>query len=237
MKKQLLVMVLGVAGISVLLGACKKNDAAMLQDAKVVLVNAVARDSAAYDFYFNDVKLNSQSVRYPSGSGYLSLAPKNYTIKIAAANTINPIATGSYTIGAGKNYSVFAYDSVMGGKIKVFATEDDLSAPAAGKAKVRFFHLSPVGIAVDVLANDSLVFANRSYADNVADNAKGAFRTVNAGSYTIKVKLAGSPESIPALLTLQNISFSAGTVYTIFAKGLVNAEGVNSLGVEVLVNK
>ena len=235
--KQLLVVVLGIAGVSVLLGACKKNDSGPQQDAKVMLVNAVARDSAAYNFYFNDVKLNSQAIRYPGASGYLPIKPGNYAVKIAAANTINPIAAGSYTVGAGSNYSVFAYDSIMGGKVKVFAAEDDLSAPAAGKARVRFFHLSPVAIAVDVLANDSLLFANRSYADNITNTAKGAFKTVDAGTYTIKVKLAGSPESIPAVLTLNNVNFLAGAVYTIFAKGLVDAEGVNALGAEIITNR
>jgi Domain of unknown function (DUF4397) len=237
MKKQLLVMVLGIAGIAIIPGACKKNDAGPQQDAKIVLVNAVARDSAAYDFYFDDLKLNGQAVKYPGNSGYLPLAPKNYTMKIAAANTINPVASGSFSFAGGRNYSVFAYDSVMNGKIKVFVTEDDLSAPAAGKAKVRFFHLSPVGITVDILANDSLLFGNRSYADNVADNAKNAFKTVDGGNYTIKVKLAGSPESIPALLTLNNVNLSAGKAYTLFAKGTVGAEGVDALGVELINNQ
>ncbi|MEO5683742.1 MAG: DUF4397 domain-containing protein [Chitinophagaceae bacterium] len=239
MKKKLLVAIAGFVVASVFLVACKKNDDnSPQQDGSILMINASPGDSVGYDYYFNDVKLNAQSLKYPSNSGYVSLAPKNYTIKIAATNTINPLSSsGNYGIGAGKNYSVFAYDTLLAGKIKLFATEDDLTAPATGKAKVRFFHLSPANVSVDILANDSLVFANRSYADNVTDNAKGNFISVNAGTYTVKVKLAGTPSIIPPLLTLSNITFSEGKQYTIFAKGKVNGTGVNALGAEVIINK
>jgi len=237
MKKQISAIAAVVMCMAILSVACKKNDSGPQADAKVVLVNATPGDSASYDFYFNDVKLNSQSLKFPSNSGYASLASGNYTVKVAANNTINPLASGSYGFSPSGNYSVFSYDTLLSGKVKLFATEDDLTAPASGKAKVRFFHLSPVNIAVDILANDSIVFANRSYADNVSDKAKGAFITVNAGSYTVKVKLAGSPANLPALLTLNNISFSAGSIYTIFAKGKIDGTGSNALGAEVIVNR
>jgi len=238
MKKKFVKALAGSLLAAVLFVACSKDDAAPQQDARVMLVNASPGDSVPYDFYFNDVKLNTQSsVTYPANSGYLTLKPGNYTVKVAAVNTINPLSSGSYGIGSGKSYSVFSYDTVAAGKAKVFAVEDDLSAPATGKAKVRFFHLSPVNLAVDILANDSVVFANRSYADNVANNAKAGFISVNAGTYTVKVKLAGSGNNISPLLTLNNISFSDGRIYTIFAKGKVNGTGVNALGAEVIINK
>jgi hypothetical protein len=237
MKKQLLAVLAVALGLSVLSVACKKNDDAPQQNANVMLVNATPGDSAAYDFYFDDAKLSTQSVKYPSHSSYLSIAPKNYTIKVAATNTINPLSSGSFPLAAGRSYSVFTYDTLLSGKIKSFAIEDDLGAPPAGKVKVRFLHLSPVNIAVDILANDSIVFANRSYADNISNGAKAGFIAVNAGTYTVKIKLAGSPATLPALLTLNNISFTAGSIYTIFAKGLINGQGVNALGAEVIVNK
>ncbi|MEP6726849.1 MAG: DUF4397 domain-containing protein [Bacteroidota bacterium] len=238
MKKQFVSAIAAVILISVLLTACKKNNNdTPQQDARILMANASPGNSAAFDFYFNDAKLNTQSLNYPANSGYLSLKPGNYTVKVAAANTINPLANSSFGIGSGKSYSVFAYDTLLSGKIKLFATEDDLTAPAAGKSKVRFFHLSPVSLAVDILANDSIVFANRSYADNTNDNSKAAFIAVNAGTYTVKIKLAGSPSSIPPLLVLNNITFSDGLIYTIFAKGTINGTGVNALGAEVIINK
>jgi hypothetical protein len=239
MKKQFLFSFTAIICLLTFSVACKKNNdnSTPPANANVMLINASPGDSAALDFYFNDVKLNTQSITYPDSSGYLSVAPKSYTVKVAATNTINPLASVNYGIGAGNSYSVFAYDTLLSGKIKVFATQDDVSAPAAGKAKVRFFDLSPVTIAIDILVNDSIVFANRSYADNVADNSKGNFISMNAGIYTVKVKLAGSPANIPPLLTQSNINFSEGKIYTVFAKGTLTGTGVNTLGAAVIINK
>lgn len=203
----------------------------------VMLINASPGDTAAYDFYFNDTRLNTQSVIYPSNSGYLSVASKNYAVKIAAANTINPLASGTYNLSSNRAYSVFAYDTLLSNKIKIFAVEDDISAPASGKAKLRFFHLSPANLSVDIILNDSAMFKNRSYADNVGDNSKSGFISVAAGTYGIKVRLANSAESIPPLVTINNVSFADGHVYTLFAKGKVDGKGVNTFGAEIITNK
>jgi hypothetical protein len=147
------------------------------------------------------------------------------------------LAEANVNIGEGRNYSVFAYDTILNGKSKVFALEDDLSAPPSGKAKVRFLHLSPGNLAVDITANDVIVFDNRSYADNVTTGSKAAFKTMDAGTYTIGVRLAGSNPSIPAIVTVQNISIEAGKIYTIYAKGLVTGSGPNALGAGMIINK
>ncbi len=238
MKKKILAGIAAFISVTIILTACKKSDnSTPQQDARVIMVNASPGDSAAYDFYFNDAKLNPTPINYPSNSGYVALKPGNYTVKVAAFNTINALASGSYGISSGKSYSAFSYDTLLTGKIKLFAVEDDLTAPAAGKAKVRFFHLSPVNLPVDIVANDSVVFANRSYADNVTNSAKGAFISVNAGVYTVRVRLAGSSPAVSSLITIPNISFADGVIYTIFAKGKVNGTGVNTLGAEVIINK
>ena len=220
-----------------ILPACKKSsDSGPQANAQVMLVNASPGDSTPRNFYFNDTKLNTQSLSYPANSAYLPLAPGTYSIKVTSANSINPIAATSAGLGSGKNYSVFAYDTLLGGKIKVFAVEDNLAAPAANKTKVRFLDLSPVAVAVDIYANDSLVFANRSYADNVSDNSKANFISVNAGTYVVKIRLAGSGANISPLLTLTDNVFVAGKIYTIYAKGTVTGTGVNQLGAGVIAN-
>lgn len=219
-----------------LFAACKKDDGPK-QDAKLMLVNAVPGDTASYDFYFNDAKLNSQPVAFPSNSSYLSLAPGDYTIKVAANNTINPVVSAGYGVAPGGNYSVYVYDTLQSGKLKVFALEDDLSAPPAGKIKLRFLHLSPVGIAVNIQANDSTLFSNRSYADVVGNQSKAAFVTLDAGTYAFKAKLAGSDPSVPALLTLPGVQLNAGSVYTLVARGKLNASGTSTLGLTVITNR
>ncbi len=219
-----------------LFAACKKDNNVSNGKAKVMLINASPDSASSYDYYFNDVKLNTQSAAYPSHSSYINIDAKNYSVKIAAANTINPVAELGANFGSGKNFSVFAYDTLNAGKIKAFAVEDNLTAPPAGKVKVRFFYLAPVAIAVDILANDAVIFNNRTYADNVSEGGKGAFTTIDAGTYTIKVRLAGSAEPIPALINFPDVKLEDGKIYTIFSKGKVTGTGNNALGAEIIVN-
>ena len=235
MKKHFLFSIAGLLTLLVLLNACKKNDNnSTPQSASVMLVNASPGDSVGYDFYFNDSKITSQAYAYPTNSNYISVTPKGYTVKVARSNSITELASGSFNFSGGSSYSVFAYDTLLNGKVKVFALPDDLTPPAAGKAKVRFFHLSPVNLAVDILANDSVVFANRSYADIVSDNSKGNFISVKAGTYSVKVRLAGS--SLAPLITVDNVNFADGKIYTVFAKGTVSGKGVNALGAQIISN-
>lgn len=222
--------------VSVVLMACKKDDRPGA-DASVMLVNAVPGDTATYDFYFNDTKLNNQPIPFPSSTAYLPLQPKDYTIKVAANNSISPVVSAGYSVSSGRNYSVYVYDTLLAGKLKVFALEDDLSAPPAGKVKLRFLHLSPVAIPVNILANDSTYFTNRSYADVVGNEPKAGFVTMDAGNYTFKAKLAGSDSSVPALLTLPDVQLNAGSIYTLIARGKLNASGSSTLGLTVITNK
>src|SRR4051812_4090070 len=111
MRKSLLFSVASFVAILGLFVSCKKNDSGNSQPAQatVSVINAAPGDSASYDFYFNDVKLNTQSLSYTSSSPYLPLAPKTYTVKVAASNTINPLASGSFNFNSDRTYSVFAY--------------------------------------------------------------------------------------------------------------------------------
>ena len=105
---------------------------------------------------------------------------------------------------------------------------DDLSAPAAGTAHVRFLHLSPDAPAVDITLTDgTVVFGNKSFRDYTE------FTPLTAGSYDLQVRLAGTTTVV---LDLPGIALEAGTIYTVFAKGFVNGTGVQALGAEIIVN-
>ena len=58
------------------------------------------------------------------------------------------VIDATVNLAANTNDSVFAIDSVS--KIKAVVVSDNLTAPAAGKAYVRFLHFSPNAPAVDI---------------------------------------------------------------------------------------
>jgi hypothetical protein len=152
---------------------------------------------------------------------------KSNNIKVNVSGTSTSVINADVTFEKDKNYSIFAVDSVA--KIAPLVLSDDLTAPASGKAHVRFVHLSPNAPAVDVaLVGGAVVFPNQSF--------KGftAFAPLDAGTYNLEVRVAGTST---VALTLPPITLAAGKIYTVFAKGFLGATGAQELGAEIIVNK
>ncbi len=113
-----------------------------------------------------------------------------------------------------QNYSVFAIDSVS--KISALVLTDDSTAPASGKAHVRFVHLSPNAPAVDVaVTGGAVVFGNKAFKDYTA------FTPLDAGTYNLEVRVAGTST---VALPLPGITLQAGKIYRflVFAKSRFN---------------
>jgi hypothetical protein len=128
---------------------------------------------------------------------------------------------------AGKIYSVFAIDSVA--NLDLLVLEDDLTAPASGKAHVRFVHLSPNAPAVDIaLTGGGVVFANKAFAESTP------FTPLDAGTYDLEVRLAGQMDPV---LPLPGVTVEAGKIYTVFAKGFEGGSDEQALGAGIIVNR
>jgi len=113
--------------------------------------------------------------------------------------------------------------------IEPLVLEDDLTAPATGKAHVRFVHLSPDAPAVDVA-----VTAGPVVFSNVAFRGYQGFTPLNAGTYNLEVRVAGTAT---VALPLPGITLEAGKIYTVFARGFLSGAGAQALGAEIIVNK
>lgn len=121
--------------------------------------------------------------------------------------------SGSATLVAGQAYSLVAVGTP--GNVQVLTLTDDLSAPPAGMAKVRFVHASPNAPAVDVgVAGGATLFSNIAY------KSASSYTTVAAGTVNLQVTPTGTSNVV---LTLP-VNLNSGTVYTIYAVGLVNGQ-------------
>ena len=113
---------------------------------------------------------------------------------------------------------------------------DNLAAPAAGKAHIRFLHLSPGAPAVTIgILNGGAftpVFSNRTFETAASANANQGFTPVDAGTYTFDVRLADGTTSV---LTVPNIALQAGKIYTVFARGIVG-NTTSPLGASLIVH-
>lgn len=184
-------------------------------------------DAPGVDLLIDNVKLNTAAINYPATTPYITLATGNRNIKINVAGTATTVIDATLPLAANKNYSVFAVGAVA--NIAPLVLEDNLSSPAAGKAHIRFIHLSPDAPAVDVaLDGGAVVFGDYSFKEY------SEFTPLDAGTYDLEVRVAGTST---VALDLPPITLTAGKIYTVYAKGFLSGSGAQALGAEVIVNK
>ncbi|WP_407520635.1 DUF4397 domain-containing protein [Lacibacter sp. MH-610] len=146
------------------------------------------------------------------------------------------------TLAPARSYTAVAFDFSL--LFRTLLMEDDLSAPAAGKVKVRFIHAIPQTIlnsvprkdTIDITAtggttaaplNNVAVFPLRNFADAATNTRFHQFAVLDSGRYNIGVRVAGTPGTAPAtgLLGLfPNLRLVEGKIYTIIAR--VNVPGL-----------
>jgi hypothetical protein len=192
--------------------------------ARVMAVHA-SPDAPAVDLLVDNVVAGT-NLTYPNNTPYLQVRAGTRNIKVNVAGTSTTVINADLPLTAGSYYTVFAADAVA--SIAPLVLADDLTAPAAGKAHVRFVHLSPNAPAVDVAVTSGPVLF-----PNTAFKGYSAFTPVDAGTYDLEVRLAGTSTVV---LPLPGISLTAGKIYTVWAKGLVGGAGAQALGAQIIVN-
>jgi hypothetical protein len=229
--KKIIVHVFAAVTVLVAFTACNKDD-----DNSDAMKSQVMVVHASPNAPNVDVRINNAvaltNVAYPANSGYTQVNSGSTSIKISPTGTTTYVIDGNVNLEANKNYSVFAIDSVS--KIKAAVVMDDLTAPASGKAHVRFFHFSPNAPAVDIaVTGGPVLFSNRSFNDQSSNPAVANFTPLNAGTYNLEVRAAGTNTVV---LALPNVALTAGKIYTVFAKGFLGGTGTQALGAQIIAN-
>lgn len=231
MKKIISLQKLAIVALSFsVFASCSKdeNNSTPAAKAKVMVVHA-SPDAPAVDLLVDATKLNTAPLSYLSNTGYLDVTAGTRNIKVNVANSSINVINADVTVESSKNYSIFAIDSFS--KISAIVLGDDLTAPAPGKAHLRFVHLSPNAPAVDIAVTGGNVLTGFG---NKAFKTFTAFTSLDSGRYNLEVRLANT--TIVAL-PLPNITLQAGKIYTVFAKGFLGGTGTQTLGAEIIVNK
>ena len=216
------------------LTACEDDDDMVEAEKSRVLVVHASPDAPAVDLLVDNVKVNAAALAYPGNTGYLDVASGNRNIKVNAAGTSTVAINADVSLMANTAYSVFAFDRVS--QIKPLVLVDNLTAPATGKAHIRFMHLAPgaPSVTVGVLTGSTFspVFTNRPFETAATATANQNFTPVDAGTYTFDVRLADGTTSV---LTVPNVALQSGKIYTVFARGIVG-NTTAPLGASVIVH-
>ncbi len=177
------------------------------------------------DILVNDAVV-ATNVPYLASLQYTELNSGNNRIRVNVTGTTTTVIDATLPFDEGKNYSIFAVDSVN--KISAIRLDDDLTAPSSGKTHVRFVHLSPNAPAVDIaVTGGPVLFPNYSFKQS------SAFTPIDAGTYNLEVRLAGTSTVV---LSLPGVPLVDGKIITVYARGFVGATGDQALGASVIAN-
>lgn len=147
-------------------------------------------------------------------SGYKELDPvtgANVEFRFAGSNGF--LTGGTQTFEANKFYTVIATGIVTSPAF--VGLTDDLTAPASGKAKVRFVNLSVDSLSEDVYVGSTLLTTGLNYPN------ASSFYEVTAGTQTAIMQ---DPANVPAGRNL-SMDFVAGKIYTIMLTGIEVGSG------------
>ncbi len=157
-----------------------------------------------------------------SGGFYASIAPGSYTLtaNIAAATDKDlAISKVTATITDGKSYSFYTsgfYDATAK-TVEGFVVEDGYPATIDySQSLVRFVNAISNSQPMILYAKNQLTGTEVAVGAAIAYKAGGPFTGLPQGVYDLSTRLAGSATNSA---TLTAVSFNAGRVYTIGARG------------------
>ena len=189
----------------------------------LVRVVHAAPGVAATDVFAQDTKLFA-NIAYRAVTPYHEVAGSKipFRLRLAGQDSAQPVAEESQSLTDGAHYTLIvgptdatAIFSQDGGQNAEFRfVNDELAAPAAGKAKLRVINASPDLSAVDVYA------AGRADAllKDVKSTDKTPYAEVEPLQGALEVRRAG--ENITTL-NLPDMQIEAGKIYTVIVVGRV----------------
>lgn len=207
--------------LGAVLVSCKKpsNDKDPELQSAVNVVNALV-GLKPVGFFINGSKVVGDPLEYTGESGYFITFPG--TRKFDAIET-----TGSdYFLKTEFEFKQNTYHTVFmtgeAGSVTTLFTQDDLSAPPAGKAKVRFVNLSPDSGNLSLsLKNGTLLFPDQDF------KTASEFKVIDPGVYDLQLKTIGG-----TVLTERNVTVNAGSIYTVWVKGLQSGTANSPIGLQ-----
>lgn len=201
---------LGMGMVLAMLPGCTPMGAPQ-ETARIRVVHA-SPDAPAVDVCANGAEAFTGAA-FPAATGYANVEAGTYQIRVVGADAgCNSAAVidAALPLNADTDTTVVAVNLLA--DIEPLVLADDNTAPTAGSAKVRFVHASPDAPTVDVTLTDGTTLF-----DNVSFKEVGDYIEASAGTLDLEVR---DEAGAVVVLTLENVTLEAGTVYTVYAVGL-----------------
>jgi hypothetical protein len=238
MKKIFFVIATGmlIAGCGKVIEYSTNFGSATFINASTSLTGVIPRPGAIV--FIDTVPKITSLIPYRGASGYLGIEPGARRVELRTNTTPSTsilLLSDKENFEINKANTYVLYDTISASNsLKVLKLDDDLVIPSPGNIKVRFLHLANNAPAVDVTLlrtsvtpNDSVTINNQSYvANNSGISALSAFITIPQGTYTARVKLAGTQTvALSASLAAFN---STNGIFTVFAAGTTGGQALTA---------
>ncbi len=216
------------------ISSCGKTESAVTPTTNTQLqVLNLSTDLLPVNLYVNLRKRDVQ-YRYPTPSGYFSLAPFDTLFQIrrvVAGNnnsSVNELSIDTI-LKSNVKYSLFITGFKATNSINHIFISDTSAAPTSGRGKVRFVNATAGNNIFNVTANGTPVFTSQKYKD------VSKFVEMPAGIYNFKIYDQSSATTI--LSELPNVTVLDGKLYTLYCRGIVGRTDTASFGMGLLNNK
>lgn len=197
------------------LSSCLKDDNNGQQSivSALTVINGTP-DAPAFDFILNRELVPTLNVSYKKRIPYFILNTGTYNASFYEHRTnTKPLYEIPVTLASGKYHSLFLAGTLADSLTSLFI-EDDLRLPSAQNAKLRFVNLSPDAGSLDfAIVTDSLFSSQKNFKDYTD------FYEIPAGEYNATLK-SSSGTNVNHEFKLK---LTAGKIYTVWARGLVDA--------------
>lgn len=194
--------------------------------ANVRVVHA-SPDAPAVDVLANGGVLFGNAA-FTQATNYAAVPAGNYAIGINVAGTATTAFSTNLDVPAIGDVTIAAIGLLGGSPAFTLQPYIDDNTIIFDRARIRFIHLSPNAPAVDIttIAGD-ILFGDVTFTENAG------YISVPGGTYGLQVRLAGTSSVV---LDIGNLNVNNGTVYSVFAMGLVGGLGAQALSAVTVVD-
>jgi hypothetical protein len=216
---------LGISLTAFMTAGCFQMQKPAPETARIRVVHA-SPDAPDVDICANGTTAFSD-VAFPGATNYATVEEGTYQIRVVAAGSGcggGGVINAALPLPADTETTVVAVNTLDA--IEPLVLEDDNSMPTAGAVKVRFVHASPNAPTVDITLTDGTTLF-----DDIAFKEIGDYIEAPAGTVDLQVR---DETGTVIVLTLEDATLEAGTVYTVYAVGLLN--GTPALGALITVD-
>jgi hypothetical protein len=217
---------------AVSLMSCSKNDgngAVPVIPSAFISISHASPSAPAYDFLANGTKVTQKALEFGKTLTYNRFWAGSRDFSITQKDGTDTLVRSTMEIKKNRAYTIFISD--IPAKVAFVLIDDDLSAPAADKAKIRFVNMSPDAGDLDLIVTGKAtpLFTKTAFKGSTA------FSAIDPGT-EVNFEITESA-GITALATLPKVKIEKGRIYTVWAKGLKGATDGTKLAASLIVNK